>query len=306
MSPGSPTNDLDIELMNHVGSFLQNLWTRTHVPGDSPHKNGERDEEEGVSKLLTVIHAFVGVAKSFMKREKERMAKAEAEREMQEPAQDLKTQRIMGTDSPRLHNTNSVREIMEAALHILPTSQNPTGTQDPSPDVTRVGPQQQYLGQAQLQQQHHQLPAPVHQKQPEYQTDPFPSNPFLQQQTQLPQTPLNYDCGQGDFVHWNNIAAAQSMMSMNHLQDLASMDVDMKLDAEANYAEASGYPEVFDACPPDRSSQIGLPNNGIDYNSTGQATRTQLGPGVGNNYMEMFETAVKQGAMDFDWINWNA
>lgn len=81
------------------------------------------------------------------------------------------------------------------------------------------------------------------------------------------------------------------------------MDVDMNMGVEALYEEIPGYPDVFDSHPPGN----GLPSNGMgDYNSTGQAPRAHLGPGVGNNYMEMFETAVRQGAMDFDWINWDA
>lgn len=300
--------------MHQVGNFLQNVRVGTHISSDSTPENGERDEEEGVNKFLTVVQAFIRVAKSFMKRDKERMIKAEAGRqvpEMGERAQDLKSQ---GIDSLKLHNTNNVREIIEAALHILPTSQPSTGTNNPpSPALTRIDSQQQSPEQAQLlqqqhqQQQQHQLPTPVQQEQLQYQADLSPPNPFLQPQTPLPQTPLSYDCGQGDFVHWNSTAATQSMMSINHLQDLASMDVDMNMGIEGLYEEIPGYPEVFGTHQPGRSSQAGLPNNGIgDYSSTSQASRAHVGPGVGNNYMEMFETAVRQGAMDFDWINWDA
>lgn len=81
------------------------------------------------------------------------------------------------------------------------------------------------------------------------------------------------------------------------------MDVDMNMGVEALYEEIPGYPDVFHTQPPGG----GLPNTGMgNYNSSGQAPRAQLGPGVGNNYMEMFEMAVRQGAMDFDWINWDA
>lgn len=297
-NPGSPTNYLDIGLMSEVGKFLEDIRAQVHIGVGEAPTNGERAEEDGINRFLTVVNAFIRVAKSFIKRDKERMVNTVAEKGIGKIATG-----DAGSDEPRDTGGPSER--------VMPSNSGPNSNSPFSIPLTKscTSPCPQTSPQDQ---QSQQLPTLSQQDQGQYST-PFSSSSSTSTSSFLPpQTPISsYEHSDpGGLLRWN------SMMSINQLQDLASMDVDINMNIDAVYQGVPGHPEVFNSAQEatslvDKSEGL-VTNHGTGMSgevgtfSSVEEQRIQPSElGVDDTYMRMFETAVRQGAMEFDWIsNW--
>lgn len=96
-SPASPTNELDLELMNIIAKFLHDRLAEAQVE-DSEQE--EPNEEDGIVRFLAVINAFIKFAKSFMKRDRERVLRTEAETR--------KDQEMTKDSSATLHDSRDI------------------------------------------------------------------------------------------------------------------------------------------------------------------------------------------------------
>lgn len=298
-NPGSPTNYVDIGLMSEVGKFLEDIRARIHIGvGETPN-NGERAEEDGINRFLTVVNAFIGVAKSFIKRDTERMANAAVEK---------RTGRMATGDagSEKPHDTSG------SPACSIPSSSGPNS--DSPINLSLTGSRTNLYPQIPPQnRQSQQLPTLLQQDQVQYST-PFSSSssssPSIPKSLLPPQTPIT-SCEHNDpgLLHWS------SMMSINQLQDLASMDVDINMSVDTMYQGAPRHPGIFNSTQVatslvEKSNELITNHDSRMSGEVGTVSSIQdqrihsSGLGVDDTYMTMFETAVKQGAMDFDWINW--
>lgn len=248
--------------MSEVGKFLGDIRAQVQIGASKAPTTGEQAEMDGINRFLTVVNAFIGVAKSFIKRDKERVFNAAAKGNSEEPSGDA--------DSDKSHDT------VGSPAHTIPSSSCSDSSSPFSFPLTGS------------------------------RTSPYPHIPL--QNLQSEQTPIT-SCDPG-ILHWN------SVMSINKLQELVSMDIDIDVSVDAMYQGAPGHPEIFKSAQVATSSPAGESKELVFNHDSGMSS--EIGTissaqdqiiqsswlGIDDTYLTVFETAVRQGAMDFDWINW--
>ncbi|KAI5803346.1 fungal-specific transcription factor domain-containing protein [Peziza echinospora] len=306
--PNSPTNEVDIQLMCFVENFLEDVRDAAYIEDDGNNENDENEGGDGIKKLLTVVKAFIRVAKSFIRRDKERLQgstipNAESEhREVGGPSdEEVQMASAAGDGSPH---------------HPRPNENEQTTSEPPPILLTNIFSPLAAVGENSLASGNPASTDPV-----VVQRSIDFLNLSAESYRQYQQMQLNAisnlppaDDNEGGFVRWNTTVPT---LSMNNLQDLASMDIDMTSDMPISFDYNN---QAFPTPTSTATGYIGQPTQGlapgsvefgnIDYavatSSASCASGARPRVTVDNDFMAVFECGVRQGAMDFDWINWEA